>query len=240
MHAESATASSPKAAAATQAPCSSTPKKPVSLTTVEDTKSVAGPLRLVREALQNKKIHVNSDQRTLDFERAKVTRVASDGHRYQYVTIPLTSAAYNPLSNVAVVLDHNGRVVTYAESVYATGAQGNIQLTSYQDGKATRVLDTGVRAMSNDSFRKEMTRTRHAIEAHGDHVTTHGWGEKVACLGTTLGVSGVVARIILTACAGACATSESGVTIPVCAACIAGYATVGGASITAVASCFNK
>jgi hypothetical protein len=59
-----------------------------------------------------------------------------------------------------------------------------------------------------------------------------------ACIATVLGVSGVVGGIIAYGCAGACAAAAVGVGVPFCIACIAGFATVGGASVTAVATCF--
>ena len=65
------------------------------------------------------------------------------------------------------------------------------------------------------------------------------FGDKVACVSSVLGVSGAVGYLIVGACAGACAASETGVTIPVCVACIGAYAAFGGASVTAVASCFS-
>ena len=40
--------------------------------------------------------------------------------------------------------------------------------------------------------------------------------------------------IIAYSCAGACAAAAAGVGVPFCVACIAGFATVGGASVTAV------
>lgn len=59
-----------------------------------------------------------------------------------------------------------------------------------------------------------------------------------ACLAAVLGVGGTVGALIAWACAGSCAAAAAGVGVPFSVACIAAYATVGGASITAVASCF--
>lgn len=59
-----------------------------------------------------------------------------------------------------------------------------------------------------------------------------------ACIATVLGVSGVVGGIIAYGCAGVCAAAAAGVGVPFCLGCIAGFASVGGVSITAVATCF--
>lgn len=61
----------------------------------------------------------------------------------------------------------------------------------------------------------------------------------MGCLMAVLGVSAVVAGIILALCGGSCSVPFTPPIATVCVACIAGIATVGGASIPAVMGCFN-
>ena len=70
----------------------------------------------------------------------------------------------------------------------------------------------------------------------GTGVTAMGAASTAACVAAVLGVSGATAYLIVGACAGACTIPIVGTAI--CIACIGAYAAVGGASITAVASCF--
>lgn len=75
-----------------------------------------------------------------------------------------------------------------------------------------------------------------ASEAPGG-LAALGVRSTAACVAAVLGVSGFTAYLIVGACTGACAVP--GVGTAVCVACIGAYAAVGGASITAVASCFR-
>lgn len=62
--------------------------------------------------------------------------------------------------------------------------------------------------------------------------------DPTTCIMAVLGVSAIVAGIILVLCGGSCSVPVTPPTAAICVACIAGIATVGGASITAVMGCF--
>ncbi|MDN5685730.1 MAG: hypothetical protein L0G94_03470 [Brachybacterium sp.] len=100
-------------------------------------------------------------------------------------------------------------------------------MTTYSNGELTMDKDTGHAFVSDSELLQQ-----------DPGLSTCGVGGTVACVATTLGVSGGAAHLIATVCAGACVTPATGFSAAVCAACIGGYATMGGASIAAAASCF--
>ena len=79
------------------------------------------------------------------------------------------------------------------------------------------------------------------LQENSSTVTLRGAQTQSAtsCLAAVPGISGFFAGIIVAICWGACAAAAVGVGVPFCVACIAAYAAIGGASITAIASCFE-
>lgn len=96
------------------------------------------------------------------------------------------------------------------------------------DGELTKSEDTGIPFVGDEQLRDE-------VAAAGELVAQSS--NTGACIATVLGVSGAVGAAIAYACAGSCAVPMTPVTAPVCAACVGGFAVVGGASITAIATC---
>lgn len=170
---------------------------------------------------------------SLDFNRTKVYKVTSGDQTFTSVTVP-TNGDYTTTSNFTALFDKDGNSVNYSETLYSQGPSGTFHLDKYANGQMSESKDTDVQYKTNQQISQEDT------QSSSDGATTYkSTGDKVACVASVLGVSGTVGYLIVGACAGACAAGETGVTIPVCVACIGGYATVGGASVTAVASCFN-
>lgn len=163
-------------------------------------------------------------------EDAKVYTVASNGVEVTSVTIPV-GGEFSTLSNVTVVLDQDGKVTQYSETLFGENDEGNFNVTTYVDGEFANSNDTDLPYMTDEDL---------AVAGHElvgtSKATTMGAGSTAACVATVLGVSGATAYLIVGACAGACTIPIAGTAI--CVACIGAYAAVGGASITAVASCF--
>lgn len=131
------------------------------------------------------------------------------------------------MSNLTVLFDADGAVVQYADTLFSQGDSGNFHVTSYVDGALTNSANTGISYMSDEQLRSEVASQTAVVP-----MSTAG------CLAAVLGVSATVAAAIAYACVGSCSVPMTPVTAPVCAACVGGFAAVGGASITAVASCF--
>lgn len=166
----------------------------------------------------------------VDREGAKAYLLEAGGETFTSVTFPVAGDHSALLSNLTVVTDADGGVVQYAETLVGSNAGGTFQLTTYVDGTLVNDEDTGIAFVDDDQLAADV-----AGSPGSDVVAAKNTG---ACLATVLGVSGVVGAIIAKVCVGACAVPMTPVTGPVCAACVGGFAVVGGASIGAIASCF--
>ncbi len=183
----------------------------------------------VRSALASGDISIAAPSGDLALDQAKVYTVDAEGSSYTSVTVPVGGSYNSHVSNLTAVIDADGNVVQSGETLIGENADGNFNISTYADGSLVR---------SNDTDRSYRTAEQlQAADANSaDEVTTRGAGSTAACVAAVLGVSGTTAYLIVGACAGACTIPIAGTAI--CVACIGAYAAVGGASITAVASCF--
>ncbi|GAA1866509.1 hypothetical protein [Brevibacterium marinum] len=195
--------------------------------------SAEGLIRTVSNGVDDGTFNSRAGSSELDFGKGKVYKVSSGDDQFTSVTIPV-DGKYATTSNLTVLFDDDGNRVNYSEVLYTHGAEGKFHLAKYENGKVTEDRDTDIPYKTDSQISQESKQG-----APGEVASQKSTGDKVACVASVLGVSGTVGYLIVGACAGACAASETGVTIPVCVACIGAYATVGGASVTAVASCFN-
>lgn len=177
-------------------------------------------------AVKKGSISLHAPAGSLAQDEAKVYTVDAENTTVTSVSIPV-GGDYSMLSNLTVVFDKGGNIVQYGETLISENEAGNFNITSYADGRL---------AKSNDTDQAFMTDAQLQNNSSPARVSTSGVGETVACVVSVLGVSGAVAYLIVGACAGACTVPIVGTAI--CVACIGAYAAVGGASITAVASCF--
>ncbi|TGO05163.1 hypothetical protein [Serinibacter arcticus] len=173
-------------------------------------------------------VHAAAD--AVDREGAKAYLLEAGGETFTSVTFPVAGDHSALLSNLTVVTDADGGIVQYAETLVGSNAGGTFQLTTYVDGTLVNDEDTGIAFVGDEQLTADV-----AGSPGSDVVAAKNTG---ACLATVLGVSGVVGAIIAKVCVGACAVPMTPVTGPVCAACVGGFAVVGGASIGAIASCF--
>lgn len=181
------------------------------------------------ELLDRGEVTVHAPADALVRDGTKTYFVEAGEENFTSVTFPIAGDYSELLSNLTVLFDADGAVVQYSESLIGEGSSGNFQVTTYVDGALTNSEDTGIPYLADEELRSSVADTSE-FAAEGMNTG--------ACLAAVLGVSGVVGAIIAKVCVGACAVPMTPVTAPVCAACIGGFAVVGGASIAAIASCF--
>ena len=145
------------------------------------------------------------------------------------VSVPITGGYSQPVSNLTVLFDAEGTVVQYAETLFSEADSGNFHISSYVDGELTNSEDTGIPFMSDEELRAEVAEVNKAV---AESASTG------ACLGALLGVSAAFGAVIGYACVGACAVPMTPVTGPVCAACVAGFAALGAATVSQIVNCF--
>lgn len=157
----------------------------------------------------------------MNYDGVKVYALDIDGVRATSVTSPIEGGSFMQPSNVSYVLDEVGQLSQYSESTVVEREGGMIDLNTYRDGVLihSAQIDPGTLSAQQSTAAKAMGPT--------------------TCLMAVLGVSAVVAGIILVLCGGSCSVPVTPPTATICAACIAGIAVVGGASIPAVMGCFN-
>lgn len=174
---------------------------------------------------------LHAPESALDASGAKVYAFEYEGDAFTSVTVPIGDD-YSTTSNLTVLFDDDGTVLQYGETLVSENDAGNFNVASHIDGELVSSQDTDLSYMTDAELQQELDATSQELNAEAQSSNTG------ACLAAVLGVSGIVGGIIAYTCAGACASAAVGVGVPFCVACIAAFATVGGASITAVASCF--
>lgn len=157
----------------------------------------------------------------VNYDGAKVYALNIDGVKATSVTFPIEGGSFMQPSNVSYVLDEAGQLSQYSESTVVEREDGLIDLNTYRDGVLVHAaeIDPSTLAAQQSATAKAMDPT--------------------TCLMAVLGVSAVVAGIILVLCGGSCSVPVTLPTATICAACIGGIAVVGGASIPVVMGCFN-
>jgi len=140
------------------------------------------------------------------------------------VTFAIEGGGYVQPSNLTYVLDGSGALSQYSESTVIEGQDGLLDVTTYIDGAL-------VQSEKFDPAAAEASALATDASAKA--------ADPATCLMAVLGVSSVVAGIILVMCGGSCSVPVTPPTATICAACIGGIALVGGGSIAAVMGCFN-
>lgn len=213
-------------ATATAAPAPRAPEPVISA--VSDQRSTE-MVEAAAAAMDAGTVTTQSPPTSLKLSEATVYAVDTNRGRFTTVTMPV-GGVYSLTSNVSVVFDPADAVAGFTETLVSENEAGNFQVTTFADGTMTSDQATDIPFMSDSALKADLAASQAAGAAEDKNTG--------ACIATVLGVSGVVGGIIAYSCAGACAAAAAGVGVPFCVACIAGFATVGGASITAVASCF--
>ncbi len=156
-------------------------------------------------------------------DEVKAYAIHIDGVTATSVTFPITGDRFVQPSNFSFILDDTGAINQYSESTVVELDSGIFDLTTYVDGvhvHSTQVdPSTLVGVASASSFSTAAASPNQ-------------------CIMVVLGVGAITAGIILVMCGGSCSFPYTTPTAIVCAACVAGIATVGGGSVAAVMGCF--
>lgn len=183
--------------------------------------------------VKNGQVDVHAAASSLDVSEAKVLAIDTESGTFTSVTVPI-SGDYSFTSNFSVVFDSSGNLAQYGETLVSENEDGNFNVTTYADGVLTSDQDTDLAFMLDAELKQDMANSMSAVSA-GFQTADKNTG---ACIATVLGLSGVAGAIIAYGCADACASAAIGIGVPFCVGCISGFAVIGGASITAVATCF--
>ncbi|MFT2752648.1 hypothetical protein [Clavibacter sp. Sh2088] len=167
----------------------------------------------------------HSPAASLDREGVKVYAIDVEGAKATSVTFPLTGDGLVQPSNLTYVVDEGGELAQYSESTVIEGEDGSLEVTTYRDGALVHSASLDAAAQPTGLL--------------ADASASASAADPTTCLAAVLGVSAVVAGVILVLCGGSCSVPFTPPTAVVCAACIGGFAVVGGASIAAVMGCFD-
>lgn len=187
----------------------------------------------VDTALRSGEITLQVPQDLIASDQAKVYDIETAGASFTSVTYPM-GGDYSMLSNLTVVLDEDGEIVQYAQALVSESSAGTFDLRSHVDGELVFEEQTDIPYVTDAEMRQDLDDGSEELRA-----TAQAASDTALCLAAVLGVSVGFAGVLAFFCSGACATAVTPPTAAVCAACIAGFTTIGGASITAIASCFN-
>lgn len=179
--------------------------------------------------LSNDVFDIHTFEENLNFENAKGLEIVVEDGAFKTITVPIVGEEYNMFSNFTVVYDSDNNVVNYQETWVTRSDRNTFEFTSYADGDKVSQNISDVEYVSNEQIQEELDSLEEV-----SMVQSRGVAKIAACLASVLGVGGTVGYIIAGMCAGSCLAVP-----PVCAACVAAYATIGGASIAAVMGCFN-
>jgi hypothetical protein len=161
----------------------------------------------------------------VDREGVKVYAIDVEGATATSVTFPLVGAGLVQPSNLTYIVDEGGELAQYSESTVVEREDGGLDVTTYRDGALVHSAALDPAAQPTGSL--------------ADASASAASADPTTCLAAVLGVSAIVAGVILVLCGGSCSVPFTPPTAVVCAACIGGFAVVGGASIAAVMGCFN-
>lgn len=182
-------------------------------------------------AVEDGEVNLQAAESFLDPSEATVHSVDTKEGTFTTVTVPV-NGEYSLTSNFSAVFDSSTNLVQYAETLVSENESGNFNVSTYTDGALTSDQDTDIAFMTDAELELDMAKSQ---PDPGSEMRASNTGP---CLAAVLGISGVVGGIIAYACAGACASAAAGIGVPLCVGCVSGFAVVGGASITGVASCF--
>ena len=153
--------------------------------------------------------YLDIDSALLDYDRAKAYDVKESN--IKTLTVPVSeSENYNEISNVSVYFDENGDMMHYTELYVSKSDKNTFEIKLLLNGKvqAEKITDD------------EFTTAKEYQEKHGDDIQPAGvnWSSFLQCMGIT----GVAASFISSACGLACALT-AGTACIVCAAGVLGF-----------------
>lgn len=176
----------------------------------------------VRKLADSAGITPHSSPESVGYTKAKVYTIDFGSETATVVSFPISGPQHVELSNLTFVLDSKEEIVEYAESIVTQADGGPFEITMYEGGELLRTDSVDPSEVSGNSDGIELMVS-----------------SEVKCVAAVLGVTVVIAALIVNMCGASCAVPYTPPTAAVCAACIGGVATVGGASIAAVMGCLS-
>lgn len=176
----------------------------------------------VRKLADSSGITPHSSPETVGYSNAKVYTIDFGAEIATVVSFPISGANHVEVSNLTFVLDSDEQIAEYAESIVTQVDVGPFEIVMYEGGELLRTDSIDPSEVPSDSGEIELMVS-----------------SEVKCVAAVLGVTVVIAALIVNMCGGACAVPYTAPTAAVCAACIGGVATIGAASIAGVMGCLS-
>lgn len=202
-------------------------------TDITDPQEIEKYTDLASSLLNNDSVIINAGKSNLDFNTVHVIKGEFDNNSYTFFNIAI-NGGYSKLSNLNLIFDASDNLIFYSETLLENNAQTDkFIISNYQNGSLIEQKQTDIDYISDEQISAGIEGLKNAAYEE----ETRSWGAKVGCLAAVLGVNGVVAKLIATACVAACTAEPIGATV--CAACIGGVCVVGAADIGAIVECFK-
>lgn len=191
-------------------------------------RAIAEMTALLEESLRGGAIDTVSSRAELDFENSRAL-VSKKNEEVEFRTLSIPIDGLEIPSNLTAVYGVDGNLFTYSETLVSQVSENVYRVQIINDGQLTTDRNVDISAISESDLQQELIQ---ATRGGG------GPGAVAGCLAGLLGIGGITAWAIAISCGGAC-TVPTPITAPICAACIGAYAVLGGASMGAIAACFQ-
>jgi hypothetical protein len=172
-------------------------------------------------------------------DRPEVHQVETDGTPFTSVTYRIGGDHLTP-SNLTVVLDQDGSIVSYNEALYRETSAGTFQVQAYAEGELVLDEKTDIpTAVESELPRYQDGGSDSLIQSALATASTQSSASTAACVSLALGVPGAVGALVAKTCTAACAAAWTPPGATVCAACIGAAAVLGTGAAAAAVSCFR-
>lgn len=201
---------------------------------VKDSQRIQDIKNMSKDVISNKKVMLQNLNANLDFDNANSLDIKQNNKEYTLITIPIMGDQYSLMSNLTLVFDSHNNVINYSETLIEKSENNKFTITSYLDGELVQNKVTDLDFISNDELKKGLENIQDYSKGIKQNNETKGVCAIAACIGAVAGVNLTVAYLIAGTCIASCPAVP-----PICAACIAGVATIGAADIGGIIACFN-
>lgn len=183
--------------------------------------------------IKEKKIILNGQNVNLHWNDSKFLSIDKEDTNYKSISVPIEGQEYSYFSNLTVVFDKNGNLVTYSESLITKNQVNKFVIDTYIEGAKVSTQNTDIDYINNSKLKEGLSSLKQSVQ-ESKNVNARGIGAIAGCIAAIAGINGTVAYLIAGTCVAACPAVA-----PICAACIAGVCTIGAADIGGVIACFK-
>lgn len=194
------------------------------ITTVIHLEDVPELEQAILADFENNRIDVQTELSNLNFAEKRLLE-HDDGHFI--ITIPILNENYNMLSNLTVIYDGDFDILDYTETHFQESENGFFKVIHYIDGVLVAETETEFEFIDNAEFERQL----QEFEALFYNPRARGiW----SCLKAVVGISVVIAALVLAVCAVSCAINRHS-----CGNCLSTLGVVSQGTIIGVATCFG-